>query len=248
MKAFWTKIGLGAIAVFVVGMMLVTLGRQAKTAAAEALSTAIESSARTVARTASASSHIPFVVNGETLGNVRHAHIQRHNAGTLPEVNLTVELDDASFEGQLRDCVLVPEQHRDFDFDRGFECAQGLTGDLVEIGRVYFANLDLERPIKVDGDVAAHMQKGDPFEATADAGGAVKVNATNEGGEIVRLLADQHGANIKVNDELGRAVLRLFADSNGASIRVKGKDGRDIVRLEAGEGKFSLSVDTAAAH
>ena len=117
MKAFWTKIGLGAIAVFVVGMMLVTLGRQAKTAAAEALSTAIESSARTVARPASASSHIPFVVNGETLGNVRHAHIQRHNAGTLPEVDLTVELDDAASESQLRDCVLVPEQHRDFDAD-----------------------------------------------------------------------------------------------------------------------------------
>ncbi len=248
MRTFWSKIGLGALAVFMVGMLSLTLFRQAKNAAAEALSTAIQTSARSVARTASASSYIPFRLNGETMGNVRHAQIQRHTSGTLPEVDLTVELDDPGLKHQLRDCVLVPEQHHNFDFDRGFECAEGLTGDLVEIGTVHFVNIDLERPLKVERDIASDMQKGDPFEATADAGGAVQVNASSANGEIVRLLADQHGANIKVNDDLGRALVRLFADSTGAMIRVKGKDGRDVVKLDAGDGKFSLSIDTSAAH
>jgi cbb3-type cytochrome oxidase subunit 3 len=245
MRAFWSKIGLGALAIFLVGMMLITLGRTAKNAAAEAITTALASTSQV----ASASSDIPFRLEGEKLGIVRHAAIQRQASGTLPEVNLTVDLNDADAGRQLRDCILIPEHHRDFDFDRGFECAQGMTGDLVKVGRIYFAPIDLERPIMVAPDVASEMRKGDPFEATADAGGAVKVSAQGDGGgEMVRLLADRHGANIRINDELGRAVLRLFADSTGATLRVKGKNGKDLVKLDAGDGKFSLSVDTTAAH
>lgn len=245
MRAFWSKIGFGALAIFLVGMMLITLGRQAKNAAAEAITTALASTSQT----ASASSDIPFRLDGDLLGTVRHAAIQRQASGTLPDVNLTVDLTDPGAAGALRDCVLVPEHQRNFDFDRGFQCAEGMTGDLVKVGRIYFTPIDLERPIMVAPDVASEMRKGDPFEATADAGGAVRVSATGDGGgEMVRLLADRHGAKIRINDELGRAVLRLFADSTGATLRVKGKDGRDIVKLDAGEGGFSLSVDTAAGH
>lgn len=243
MRSLWSKIGIGAVAIFLVGMMLITLGRQAKSAAAEAINTALESSA--FSKVASAASDIPFRLDGERLGTVSRAHIRRNQSGALPEVNLSVELSDPGAIRQLRNCVLMPERQNGFDFDRGFSCAVGLTGDLVEIGRVRFAPGDLERPLMVEPADAAGLSKGDPFEATADLGGAVRIDARGNGGELVRLLADQHGANLRVNDGLGRALVRLFADSTGATIRVRDKNGRDVVRLDAGDGRFSLSVDTA---
>jgi hypothetical protein len=242
MKSFWLKIGFGAVAVFLVGMMLLTLGRQAKTAAAEALTTALQSSAFT--GVSSAASDLPFRLNGERLGTVQRASIHRVQSGALPEVNLTVQLTDHGAARQLHDCVLVPERDEQFDFDRGFSCAEGLKGDLVEVGRIQFLPGNFDRPIMVSRAVARDMSRGEPFEANADLGGAVRINVQGNGGELVRLLADHRGASVKVNDELGRAVLRLFADSTGATIRVKDDKGRNVVSLDAGDGKFSLSVDT----
>lgn len=244
MHPLWTRIGLGALGVFLVGMMLVTLGRQAKTATAEALATALQSSGA-FSKVASAASDIPFRLDGERLGTIRRAAIRRDESGALPEVNLTIDLAGAEAARRLRGCVLVPERERGFDFDSGFTCAEGLIGDLVELGRARFTPGDLERPIMVVPEVAAEMQHGDPFEATADLGGAVRIDARGEGGELVRLLADHHGANIKVRDKMGRALLRLIADSTGATIRVRDEQGREVVRLDAGDGRFSLSVDTA---
>lgn len=243
MRSLWSKIGIGAMAIFLIGMMLITLARQAKTAAAEAINTALESPA--FAKLANAASDIPFRLDGQRLGTVRRANVRRDHAGGLPEVNLSVELYDAGALRELKGCVLVPEHRHGFNFDRGFRCAEGLTGDLVEVGRVSFAPGDLERPLMVEPADAADLSQGDPFEATADLDGSVRVNVRGHGAELVRLLADQHGANLKVNDELGRALVRLFADSNGATIRVRDKKGREVVRLDAGDGRFSLSVDTA---
>jgi len=243
MRNLWTKIGLGALGVFLVGMMLVTLGRQAKAAASDAITTALHSSA--FSSVASAASDIPFRLNGERLGTVRHASIRRDARGALPVVDLAVELADADAARQLRGCVLVPEQQRDFDFDRGFACVEGPASDLVDVGRARFSPGDLDCPIMVQPRVATDLRHGDAFVADADLGGAVRINAQGEGGELFRLLADRRGADIKVNDRLGRALLRLFADSTGATLRVRDNHGRDIVRLDAGDGRFSLSVDTA---
>ena len=242
MKSFWLKIGSGAVAVFLVGMMLVTLGRQAKTAAAEALTTALQSSA--FSGVSSAASDLPFRLDGERLGTVQHASIHRVQSGALPEVNLVVQLADPASARQLHDCVLVPDRDEGFDFDRGFTCAEGMKGSLVDVGRVQFMPGNFDRPMMVSRPVARDMSQGDPFQATADLGGAVRINVQGNGGELVRLLADHRRASVKVNDELGRAVLRLFADSTGATIRVKDEKGRNIVSLDAGDGKFSLSVDT----
>jgi len=243
MRSLWTKIGFGALAVFLCGMMLITLGRHAKTAAAEALSTALNSDA--VSKVVNAAQDIPFMLDGSRLGTVRRASIRRDESGALPEVNLTVDLFDGADGRALRGCTLIPEGDRDFDFDRGFTCAEGMTGDLVDIGRIHFEPLDLDRPLRVQPSVAHDLRKGDPFEANADLGGAVRIDARGDGGELVRLLADHHGADIKIRDELGRAVLRLLADSTGATLRVRDKNGRDVVRMDAGDGKFRLTVDTA---
>jgi hypothetical protein len=242
MRSLWTRIGLGALAVFILGMMVVTLGRQAKTAAAQAISTALQSDA--FSSVASAAADIPFRLSGERLGTVRHVDIRRAETGALPDVNLDVELADAAAGGRLDDCTLIPERQSKFDFDSGFRCAVG-RDDLVPVGRAHFHPSGLDRPIMVVPAMASDLRQGDPFEATADLGGAVKIKARGNGGELVRLMANQHGADIKVNDELGHALLRLLADSTGASIHVRDRHGRELVHLEAGSGGVSISVDTA---
>jgi len=244
MRGFWMKIGFGAAAVFAAGMLVLTLGREAKDAAAQALAGALRDGG-SVSTVSNAPSDIPFRLDGDRIGEVRHLSMRRPARGQLPEVDLAVELTDPGARADLARCILVPAQRGDFSLDRGFECAQGMTGHLVELGQVRFTPGNLERPLMLEPADAGELRHGDPFQATADLGGKVRVEAQGDGGELVRLLLDRSGANIRIRDELGRTVLRLLADSSGASLRVRDKNGRDVVRLEAGEGRLSLSVDTA---
>lgn len=244
MRSFWLKIGFGALAVFALGMMVLTVGRQAKAAAAQAMAAALREGG-SVTSVSDAPADIPFRIDGDRIGVVRHLAIRRIARDQLPEVNLAVQLDQAAYQGDLTDCVLVPVRRGDFGFDEGFHCAEGMTGHLVELGTASFTPGGFERPLMIAPGDANQLRHGDPVEATADLGGELRINAQGDGGELVRLLVDRHGANIRVRDELGRTILRLLADSTGASLRVRDKDGREVVRLEAGDGRLSLLVDTA---
>lgn len=179
MKSLWGRIGFGALAVFLVGMLLVSLVGQAKSAATSALA---------------------------SLEEVR-------GVGTAPS---TVAFG-VSVPGRLGICTSA----------RPISCRGTSAGS--------FGSEQVE----------AELRDGDPFEATAEMGGDVRVVARGGDGELVRIRADSNGANIRVNDAMGRAILRLLADSSGALLRIRGKDGRDVVRMDAGDGAFSLSIDTS---
>ncbi len=187
---------------------------------------------------------MPFRLNGEAVGTVRQVAVRRARAGELPELNATVVLTSPTAGRTLQGCVLEPEGGRDMDIERGFRCATSEQGR-VSLGEVTFEPSGLVRRVMVTRDAEAGLREGDPFELHADLGGKVQVEATGDQGELVQLFADQHGANIKVNDEFGRSLVRLLADSTGAMLRVRDKNGRDVVRMQAGANGFSLTVDTA---
>jgi hypothetical protein len=247
MRSLWTRIGLGALGVFIVGMLFLTAAREAGSAVRGAIS-------RTVANTlhgsavAPAPARLPFRLDGTELGQIRRLAISREARGALPDVKLEVELADLSSLARLSRCDLVPDGNGDVAFDKGFHCAGSRQRELIPVGEAVFTPSDLTRPVKVERSMEPDLRTGDPFEATAEMGGDVRVLARGHDGAMVQVQADSAGAKIRVNDAMGRALVRLLADSQGASLRVRGKDGRDIVRLEAGEGGFSLTVDTSAAH
>jgi hypothetical protein len=246
MRSLWGKIGLGAIGVFVVGMLLLTAARQAKSAVKSALATAFANTLEGAAR-ADAPREMPFRLEGEQLGMIRRLAIARPSQGAIPDVNLEVELADPASSKALAHCDLVPNGNSDFSFERGFRCgARGARG-LITVGEAVFVPGDLTRRVRVEKQMEADLRRGDPFEATVEMGGDVRVVARGGDGSMVRVQADSNGATIRVNDAMGRAILRLLADSTGASFRVRGKDGRDVVRMEAGQGGFTLSVDTSAS-
>lgn len=224
MQRFWLKIGFGALGVFLVGMLLVTLGRQAKAAASNAIASAIHTTQLNaqLKEATSAASDLPFRLAGSDIGRIERASMRRVSANDLPEVNLVVRLSDPAASRDLADCVLIPAREEHFDFDRGFRCTEGMTGDLVEIGRVEFEPAGFHRPLMVSRALSHDLARGEPFTADADLGPGVRLNVTGEHGELVR----------------------LFADSTGAFIRVRDERGRDVVRLDAGNGQLSLVVDT----
>jgi hypothetical protein len=246
MRNLWLRIGLGAAGVFVVGMLLIAVAGEAKSAVKSALATAFANTVQGAAK-GSAPEEMPFRLAGEQLGMIRRLAIARQSRGDIPDVNLEIELADAASLKALEQCDLVPEGHSDFSFERGFRCGSHGARGLITVGQAVFVPGDLTRPVKVEKQMETDLRRGDPFEATAEMGGDVRVVARGGDGAMVRVQADSNGAQIRVNDAMGRAILRLLADSTGAAFQVRGKDGREVVRMEAGEGGFTLSIDTSAS-
>jgi hypothetical protein len=246
MRSLWTRIGLGAAGVFVAGMLLLTVVKEAKSAASSALNSAVLSSVQKAAK-AGAAPEMPFRLEGVDLGTIQRLVVQRQVQGSLPEVDIDVSLSDAASLDRLEDCDLVPVNRGALNLDHGFTCGDAGAGGLLTVGEATFHPGGLRRPIRVPRRMEHELRDGNAFKAKAESGGDVRVEAQDKNGAMVQVQADSHGASIKLNDALGRALVRMFADSTGASIRVRGKDGRDIVHMEAGQGGFTLIVDTSAA-
>lgn len=245
MKSLWTKIGFGAVGVFAVGMLLLTLARQAKAATEEALHHVAEHAVAWTSQMA-ARSNIPFLLDGQDIGQVQQVRVRREQAGALPELHALVRLRDAVPAG-LEHCYLEPQGGKQMDVDRGFLCA-GSDRGRVTVGEVRFEPAGVVRPVVITREMEPELRRGERFGLQADLGGQVRVEATNEQGKLVHIAAGEGGASIQVNDELGRSLVRLLADSTGAMLRVRDKQGREVVKMSAGPNGFMLSVDTAAAH
>lgn len=278
MRSLWIRIGLGALGIFAVGMLAYTLVGEARQGVREALqgvfeSPATDSSDLSTAPSASLAGGIaklvasvaragqspawrrhkalvdlPFVLDGHPVGTIRRVEVRRVHEGEVPGLTLLVVSNPGGPDLDLSGCDLRPADETRLDLEHGFSCVRGPETDLVAIGRVRFEPQGETRPLLVSRDAALEMAHGDPFQATADIGGEVNVTARGRDGAGVRIDAGDGHANIRVNDSLGRALVRLLADSTGAALRVRGKDGREIVRMDAGQGGFSLTVDTGASH
>jgi hypothetical protein len=222
MRTLWTKIGLGALGVFLVGMLLLTVVEDAKSTVKQALTRAIHHHGAS----AQLQADIPFVLDGQRLGTVNHMTVRRSADHDLARFTFTVALDSDADLSVLTGCHLVPVGEDDFDIEDGFRCAAKGESGWEEVGSVVFEPSGLERPILAGSKVVAELHKGEPFSADADFTGPVRVSAKGDRGELVHLKADSNGAFLLVNGKEGRAVLRLKADKSG----------------------FSLTVDTTAAH
>ena len=245
MKSLWTKIGFGAVGVFAVGMLFITLARQAKAATEEALHGVAQ---RAVAWTSemAARSNIPFLLDGRDIGQVQQVRVRREQAGELPELHALVQLRDAAPAG-LGSCYLEPRGGKEMNIDQGFLCADS-DRDRVTVGEVRFEPAGVVRPVVITRAMEPELRQGDRFGLEANLGGQVRIEASNEQGKLVHIAAGEGGASIQVNDELGRSLVRLLADSTGAMLRVRDKQGRDVVKMSAGPNGFMLTVDSAAAH
>jgi hypothetical protein len=215
MRNLWTKIGLGAAGVFAVGMFFITLGRQVRTAAADAI--------RSGGRVAVPLSILPFNIDGRKAGSVREIHVERHQVSGSRRLNVVVTLKGADVK-ELGDCALVIGGHG----PRGlFDCETVLAADAsryLEIGEVRFEPSGIVRPILVERhrakDWASDLDGGE-VHIQAGAEGTNLLVTDGDGNATIRLSADKAGVVLNARDEQGREVVQLKANADGVKLEVK---------------------------
>jgi hypothetical protein len=237
------------VAVFLVGMMLLTAARQTRAAVVDAVRGAVavpvRSTARWVANTVTPD--LPFRLDGDRLGQIVAFVIRRDHPGETAEVRLTVRLAGGE-PSRLSDCTIVPAAEPDFSLDQGFRCAGRTAWGLERIGSVRFEPSGLERPLSATRRTAQQLRAGDPFRVSGSSGERVQVEASGKDGAMVHILAGDGGASIRIQDGAGRALLRLLADSSGAFLHIRDEKGREVMRLLAGDSGFALDIDSAGVH
>ena len=220
MRSIWVRAGLGALAVFALGMLLYTAAGRTRARARQALmELKSELDSGTVLAAGRLDRAIPFVLDGRTLGELTSLTLGPGEGGTALALHALVSLDREHLDpAMLSSCDLVPVSPGNFEATQGFRCATPSDRGLHSIGEVRFEPVGVVRPVRADKAALAQLrQQG---ELTIDSSHqGVRVNAAGDSGELVNISADSNGAFIHVNDGKGK-VVRVRADKNGLVVKV----------------------------
>jgi hypothetical protein len=250
---YWAKIGLGAAAVFGVGMVTITAARKGVAELKTAASGPVEAALRQVPQAL-----LNFRLDGRRLGQVRSIEVASEGEWTAQSVTMTVAIDEGRAPADLADCSLATEElaHRR---DASFRCVDARAIDdegLVQIGEVRFEPLDVARPLYVAERQVRQLERSDVrgLKATINSSDGKTVHGfadfdvqTGRGQRergTVKLDASDGRAVIEIRDHQGRELFRLRAGEAGVSIDAKDKRGASLLRLLAGDAGVHLDVKT----
>ena len=218
MRSIWVRAGLGALAVFAIGMMLYSALGATKARAKQAL---LEFKSELDSGAVVAFDHraIPFVLNGRTLGRLTSLTLSPGNDGSAPALSALVALDrDELDPAMLSTCDLVPVSPERFEMSQGFRCAAPGERGLHPFGEVRFEPVGVVRPVRADKAALAQLRQRGTITIDSSQRG-VHANVTGDSGELVSIRADSNGAYIHVNDGKGK-VVNLRADKSGLVVKV----------------------------
>lgn len=221
MRNYWLKILMGALGIFAVGMIGVSLVRSG-----------IAKVNRVVVGDGPISiplGLIPFVLEGERLGNLDRVTLHRESPSRVTEVELEVNLTDSLLAQGLAGCRLAANLEGD-NTDRGvnirvghdnhgaFQCVRADTtpANLVDYGVAIFRPGDVEVPLLLPADVVTELQSLDfaVDSARAAAGDSVPELAVPNADSIKADVARQ----LQKVDSI-RSSSRRFGDSIRAEAR-----------------------------
>ena len=178
MRNYWLKILLGALAVFMVGMIGVTLARRGIAGVEHVVAS---DQPLTIPL-----GLVPFELQGERLGKLDHVTLMRKSPQEVTAVELEVNLADSLVARGLSGCRLVAnmETRGDSGIDirvgrrasTVFYCAgadDSTTADLLEYGHATLQPGDIEIPLLLPRDMVKELQhldfgKGGPAKPTAE--------------------------------------------------------------------------------
>jgi hypothetical protein len=131
MRNYWLRIILGAVAIFAVGMVGVTLARQGM------------SHVRGVVEGSGPISlpvgFLPFKLDGERIGTIERIKILRNAPNQVRSVNLQVRLADSVRPGRLDPCILVAQGFDDINSETTVLCSTAedtVDEDLAAVGNI----------------------------------------------------------------------------------------------------------------
>jgi hypothetical protein len=131
MRNYWLRIIVGAVAIFAVGMVGVTLARQGM----GRVRGVVEGSGPITLPVR----FLPFKLDGERIGTIESIRIMRKAPKEVRSVNLRVRLADSVSPGRLDPCILVAEGFEDINDKTTVLCsnAEDTVGeDLVAVGTI----------------------------------------------------------------------------------------------------------------
>jgi hypothetical protein len=173
MRNYWIRIGLGALAIFAVGMIGVGLARQGM----GRVKNVVEGSGPLTVPLA----FIPFSLNGQRLGNVSRLVLMREAPKQISAVQLEAKVRDSAVARGLEGCRLLAtfdQEHtpgrvriQNGDFSPGvFSCvhAGDSTPGYQEFGRATFQPGNVSVPLLLPDDMVNDLRQGHFDSSTED--------------------------------------------------------------------------------
>jgi hypothetical protein len=229
MRNYWLKILLGALGIFAVGMIGVSLVRGG---IAKVHSVVEGEGPITIPL-----GLIPFVLAGERLGKLDRVTLHRESPSRVSAVELQVNLSDSLLAQGLSGCRLAANFEGDTT-DRGvnirvnrnrngaFHCVpeDSMPSDLVEYGVAIFHPGEVEVPLLLPADVVTELQSLDFGH------GSMRASRGDSSTQITAPNADSIRAEVARQLELVDSVRSLahrFGDSVRAEARKRIAEGAD---------------------
>lgn len=185
MRSYWLKIGLGALGVFVVGMLLITVIRRV-TASAHHIAESSDPVSLPVA-------FVPFSVDSERLGTIKRVKVLRSAPDKVSGFELVVAPKSSAVPARLGECLLVLNTTDGFDPRTGFRCASPedtAGGDLAAFGALRLLGDDTTYPILVPGatvrDLAQHRSAQQQAESLVQDADSIAARAERMADSVSR--------------------------------------------------------------
>jgi hypothetical protein len=232
MRAYWIKIALGALGVFAVGMLLITITRRV----VRRVRTVAESSDPITIPLA----FVPFRLDGNRLGTFDRAVLIRKAPNEVAELHLAVTLADSTGLGRLKDCALLARlgtrRQRGVEFsDADFACVpadSAAARGAERFGEVAFDHGAVTVPLFVPADVAHRLRqdvanvRGDTATDAADSIANAADRMADSIGDAASRMADSIATfHVRRADSVRETALRR-ADS----VRRQAARLRDSIR------------------
>lgn len=221
MKGYWIKIAFGALGVFIVGMVIMSIGRRGVDKVREAID---------LQAVSLIADNAPFRVHGIEMGTVTGVKVQPNLGEGFPHIELAVRLNSGVSPSDLTDCVLVATEDERAS-NEGLSCVDATTADaenLVEVGMVRLEPGG--EMVRLMAPRAVLEQKNWFRWFQRQRAAPVAPSPTRAS---LQLQADSSKAFLMIRDEKGNPVFQLNADSEGAFFQVRDSNGQEIVRFRA---------------
>jgi hypothetical protein len=220
MRNYWLRIIIGAVAIFAVGMVGVTLARQGM----GHVRGVVEGSGPITLPVG----FLPFKLDGEKLGTIESIKILRNAPKEVRSVNFVVQLADSVDPGRLAPCILVAEGFEDINDQTTVLCsnAEDTVGeDLVRVGTIKLSTTG--RPFRLfmprgaiqeitDSDVVfVGEDSANPFVGNEDSIAQATERMTDSILESKRPMLESLGVDVPRRPRGQRTVKPPVADSVG---------------------------------
>lgn len=213
MRNYWVRIGLGAVAIFAVGMIGISLTRQG-----------VHHVRGVVEGSGPISLSIPFLsfnLNGQKLGKVSKVMLLREAPKKISAVELEIALRDSAVARGLEGCRLSAN----FDDDRSapgvsvsnrqlssgvFSCLspEDSAPEFQEFGRAVFQPGDVSVPLLLPNDLVDDLQQGEFDDASEDSISAIAqasadsiADAVEQRADSIAAAAEEHADSIVARSE-----------------------------------------------